>query len=471
MGEPAKITNKRYRLKYHVSTPGGWMNDPNGFSYFKGYYHLFYQYHPYSAQKGPMHWGHCRSQDLVHWEQLPIALTPDDKYNACFSGSAIEKDGRLYLIYTGHQYYDLNDHTQFSETQNIAYSDDGIHFKKYAHNPVIAVPPKDNTQHFRDPKVWRHGKYYYMVLGSQAVTGVGRVLIYRSQNLFDWEYLGPIAQATAAVQEGSMWECPDLFTLNDHDILLCSPQGIEPAGQRFLNRYQTGYFVGQMDYQHNRFNRNSATLTELDHGHDFYAAQTMLAPDGRRILIGWMDMWHAHFPEQADGWSGALTLPRELSFKANHLYMNPVAELMSLRTEKIADKVGPIASFEVMMPTPQHCELLFEAEAANWSGEEVSFTLECRHQDLVSLTWNKKTGQVTVARTDKPADDAYRYGKLKENSKLKMHIFIDTSSIEFFLNDGELVFSERYYTEKLPHIFFSANKNIEAKIEGYTLVQ
>lgn len=469
MAEAVKVTNERYRLKYHVSTPGGWMNDPNGFSFFKGYYHLFYQYYPYSAQKGPMHWGHYRSRDLVHWEELPIALAPDDEQNVCFSGSAIEKDGRLYLIYTGHQYHDLNDHTQFTETQNIAYSDDGIHFKKDAHNPIIAAAPADNTQHFRDPKVWRQGKYYYMILGSQAANGLGRALTYRSENLFDWEYLGPIANAQTSAQEGFMWECPDLFTLGDHDILLCSPQGIEPDGLRFLNEFQTGYFSGKMDYQQNKFTHGA--FTELDHGHDFYAAQTMLAPDHRRILIGWMDMWNANFPEQADGWSGALTVPRELSYASGHLYMKPIAELMSLRTEKIMAEEGVVTSLEVTTPDPQHCELLFEANTLSWPGNEISFTLESKQQDLVSLTWNKKTGQVTVIRADKPDGDDKRYGNLQASASLKLHIFIDTSSIEFFLNDGELVFSERYYTENQPQIFFSADKGIKAKVEGYTLAQ
>lgn len=191
MQTPAKITNKRYRLNYHITTPSGWMNDPNGFSYYQGYYHIFYQYYPYSSKRGPMHWGHYRSQDLVHWEELPIALTPDspEDKDGCYSGSAIEKDGRLYLIYTGNHYYDVNDHSRFYQTQNVAFSDDGIHFTKYSGNPVIALPPTDNSQHFRDPKVWQDGNEYYIVVGGQDKKGLGRAITYKSTDLLHWDYL------------------------------------------------------------------------------------------------------------------------------------------------------------------------------------------------------------------------------------------------------------------------------------------
>lgn len=139
------VTNQRYRLNYHLMAKSGWINDPNGLSYFKGYYHIFYQYYPYDSEWGPMHWGHARSKDLVHWETLPVALTPGESEDGCFSGSAIEYDGKLWLIYTGHHYTDPTDQEQFYEDQNLAYSTDGIHFTKYEGNPVLIILSKHQT--------------------------------------------------------------------------------------------------------------------------------------------------------------------------------------------------------------------------------------------------------------------------------------------------------------------------------------
>lgn len=471
MRVPAKITNERYRLNYHVSTPSGWMNDPNGFSYYQGYYHIFYQYYPYSSERGPMHWGHYRSQDLIHWEELPIALTPDspEDDNGCYSGSAIEKDGRLYLIYTGNHYYDVNDHSRFCQTQNVAYSDDGIHFTKYSGNPVIAVPPADNSQHFRDPKVWQHGDSYYIIVGSQDKAGLGRAITYKSTDLLHWEYLGPIAVSQERDNEGYTWECPDLFSLNGQDVLLCSPQGIAAKGKKYLNLYQTGYFIGKMDYHQNHFEHGA--FQELDHGHDFYAAQTMLTPDNRRIVFGWLDMWHADFPEQADGWCGALTLPRELTLKNNQLYMKPVKELKQLRQEKVIDEKLMTSVKQINVSDSQHLELLLTAETENWSGNEINFVLKNKQENLVTLTWNKGNNEVVLTRADKPAADSRRYGRLRPKPNLKIQVFIDTSSIEFFINDGELVFSERYYTSETPQILVNADQSVKVNIIGYTLAK
>lgn len=164
------VKNERYRQKYHIMPPQGWMNDPNGLCFFKGYYHVFFQYHPASAEWGPMHWGHVRSLDLVHWENCPIALTPGDSEDkdGCFSGSAVVKDDKLYLIYTGHNYLTGTKKQEVWENQNIAISEDGLRFQKYVKNPVITTPPSDNSTDFRDPKVWFEDGLWYMVLGSQS---------------------------------------------------------------------------------------------------------------------------------------------------------------------------------------------------------------------------------------------------------------------------------------------------------------
>lgn len=445
MKQMIKLNNDRYRLGYHVSAPAGWINDPNGFCYYKGYYHIFYQYHPYSADWGPMHWGHSRSKDLVHWESLPIALAPDTKADedGCFSGSAIVKDDVLYLIYTGHHYYDDGDPDHFWQNQNLAYSTDGINFTKYENNPIIASAPEDNTHHFRDPKVWEKDGKYYMILGSQGKDGVGRAIIYRSDDLKDWQYLGEIAKANGLTTEGFMWECPDFFELADKDILLLSPQGIEAQGQKYLNLFQTGYFVGNFDYSTNTFKHGG--FTELDHGHDFYATQTTLAPDGRRLVFGWMDMWESKFPEKADGWAGALTLLRELELKDDQLYMRPVKEAVQLRTAEISAWNKQVTEKTLL------CENEHQAEIDLTLTTDQAFELAFTDQDKqVKLTFDQATHTFTLLNGDA------RYASIKPNSELKLQIFIDTSSLEIFINDGEAVFTERFYFDNAPQVWLTA---------------
>lgn len=452
-----EITNERYRLGYHVMAKSGWINDPNGFVYFKGYYHIFYQHYPYAAEWGPMHWGHARSKDLIHWETLPIALTPGSKEDkdGCFSGTAIVKDDILYLVYTGHHYYEGDDNPDhFWQNQNLAYSLDGVNFTKYKNNPIIGKPPEDNTHHFRDPKVWEHNSKYYQLLGSQANDGLGRAILYVSENLIEWEYLGEIDHAQNKEKEGFMWECPDLFHLNGEDILLCSPQGISPQQTQFLNLHNTGYFLGDLDYKKAKFNRTS-NFIELDKGHDFYAAQTLLAPDGRRILIGWMAMWENEMPEQKDGWSGALTLPRELVLKGDQMYMKPIKELNSLRKDKSENKNFQLDEVYSLSNVTEHSEIKLDLSLENNGSYFNIYFKDKQNTSFLTLKYSNNNFILTGIDT---SDQRYATSNLTE--KVEMRIFIDKSSIEIFINEGEVVFTERYYTEGDPIVQIEGSSDI-----------
>lgn len=459
---PIALTNSRYRLGYHVAAPTGWINDPNGFCHFKGYYHIFYQHHPYSAEWGPMHWGHARSKDLVHWESLPIGLepgSPEDK-DGCFSGSAIVKDDIMYLFYTGHHYYNDGDPDYFWQNQNMAYSEDGIHFTKYENNPIIDKEPEDNTHHFRDPKVWEHEGTYYMILGSQENDGLGRAILYASQDLKAWDYLGSVSKATDLKGEGFMWECPDFFHLDGKDILLLSPQGIDPQEEKYLNLYQTGYFVGEIDYQTAKFTRGE--FHELDKGHDFYATQTTLAPDGRRIVFGWMAMWESHMPEKEDGWAGALTLPRELRLKDGKLVMTPVKELEALRVDEGKTETLTVSDATLIAKDASHAEILFSLPTTDAT---LTFK-DAQEQDILSLVYTAETNKFVLRRND---TDEARYGTIQANDTLKYHLFIDTSSVEIFINDGETVFTERYYSESKPAVYLTTANETSVESTVYQL--
>ncbi|BDR58533.1 glycoside hydrolase family 32 protein [Xylocopilactobacillus apicola] len=452
-----ELSDLRYRLGYHLMAPSGWINDPNGFCYFKGYYHIFYQYHPYSSEWGPMHWGHARSRDLLHWETLPIALTPGDSEDkdGCFSGSAIVKDDVLYLIYTGNNYYDDGDPEHYWQNQNLAFSQDGIHFTKYEKNPIIATPPKDNTKNFRDPKVWERDGLYYLAVGSQNNDQLGRLLVYRSDDLKTWEYLGAVAKAISADEEGYMWECPDLFRLNGQDFLLTSPQGIVSQAEKYLNIHQSGYFVGEFDYENNIFRHGQ--FNELDQGHDFYAPQTMLTPDGRRIAIGWLNMWRSDMPEQKDGWAGALTLPRELVERVGQIYQQPIAEMKSLRQKTLREgNISVHNSIELVSGYSQ-LEINLKMDLQEFQGTTFTINFEDSNSDSkVELKYQREQNKFILKRSDR--SDA-RYAKLKMNDQLEIQIFVDKSSLEIFLNQGESVFTDRYYFNGTPKICLTSEKN------------
>lgn len=301
------------RLQFHVEPSKGWINDPNGLVYFKGQYHAFYQHYPYEPRWGQMHWGHAVSDDLLHWEELPVALWPDESYEnsgGCFSGSAIVKDDVLYLFYTSVSH-------ELGQTQSLAVSRDGRTFEKYAGNPIIPVSPLGSNNDFRDPKVTQIGGRYYMVCGA-GQDGIGKVLLFVSDDLLHWEYENTILEGE---QYGPAAECPDLFPLGDHYVLMISVMKPQP--------YSTVMLLGDFD---------GHTFTpiadrSIEAGPDFYAPQTFLDPHGRRILMGWL--WHGERVRPADcPYLGALSIPRELTLSPDGAIKSfPVSEAAPLLTD------------------------------------------------------------------------------------------------------------------------------------------
>jgi sucrose-6-phosphate hydrolase SacC (GH32 family) len=292
------------RLKHHFEPKKGWMNDPNGLCYYKGEYHAFFQHNPFAPHWDRMHWGHASGRGLLELAERQIALYPDMPYEndgGCFSGSAIEADGRLWLFYTSVS-------KELGQTQSVAYSSDGYSFEKYGHNPVIRENP-DGGADFRDPKVGRCGGFYYMVCGS-GKDGVGKVLLFRSHDLLNWEYGGVLFEDASC---GPVLECPDLFPLDGRWVLMFSMIGRE--------RRSTQFVVGDFDGE--RFTERSRCTPE--EGPHFYAPQTFEAPDGRRILFGWLYSWSKKLDEGAD-YAGALTIPRELYIKGDTVRMRPARE-------------------------------------------------------------------------------------------------------------------------------------------------
>jgi len=296
------------RLQHHFEPRFGWMNDPNGLAYFEGQYHAFFQHNPYGPIWGPMHWGRAVSEDLLHWEEQPLALMPDQWYEnrgGCWSGSAVEHDGRLYLFYTG-----VSD--ELGQSQCMAWSGDGRHFQKYRHNPVIRQCP-GNSDDFRDPKVTKIGDTYYMVTGSGS-GGVGRVLLYRSKNLLEWDYAGVLLEGE---QYGKVIECPDFFPLGDGFVLMFSQ----------MNRPLRSTMLIYGDFDGETFTPKAENTPVI--GPHYYAPQSFRDPKGRRIVIGWLYAWNKPLDEGAD-YAGALSIPMELQWSNEQFTLFPVEEARHL---------------------------------------------------------------------------------------------------------------------------------------------
>lgn len=295
------------RFLYHFEPRKGWMNDPNGLVFFQGKYHAFFQHNPHGPQWDRMHWGHAVSEDLIHWQELPIALYPDEEYEddgGCFSGSAIEKDGRLYLFYTSVSH-------GMGQTQSVAWSEDGIHFTKYASNPVIRENPLGYPD-FRDPKVSLIGDRYHMVVGTGNKSS-GKVLLFTSSDLLNWQYEGILFEGS---EYAHCIECPDLFPLGDKYVLMFSKIGQTQRASHFV----TGDLIdGKLV---------NGRLSRPEWGVDFYAPQTF-SDGARRIMIGWLYHWGKQAPEGCP-FAGALSIPRELSLAEGQILNYPVKEAQHL---------------------------------------------------------------------------------------------------------------------------------------------
>lgn len=309
--------------RLHLKAPDNWVNDPNGFIYYKGYYHLFYQYFPYGPRWGTMHWGHAVSRDLVTWEHRDLALYPTmrEDRNGCFSGSAVEKDGKLYLIYTGVRYEVVNPedpHTclddQFESAQLMISSEDGFHFDNENGKKVIIPPITDpaigDRTHTRDPKVWKSGDHWYLVLGSTVGEKYGEVLFYRSDDLHTWTY---VDKAFKGPEYGWMWECPDYFETKGGKVLILSAMGFLKNGEKEKN--QSICFHVEFDQSSCRIEIPD-TYQFLDYGLDLYAPQTTMDREGRRVLSAWVRM-----PKVTDeGWIGMFCTPRVVEVRDGHIF-------------------------------------------------------------------------------------------------------------------------------------------------------
>lgn len=437
------------RPAFHLSPRIGWMNDPNGFSFYGGKYHLFYQYYPYSSHWGPMHWGHAVSDDMIRWTYLPAALAPDEPYDrdGCFSGSAVTmRDGKQLLMYTG-AVSEKEFGGAFVQTQNLAVGD-GLEYVKYKGNPVITaadLPKGGSPYDFRDPKMWREEDGSYgVVIACRNEGGYTQVVLFRSEDGLRWDFDTVLAENHDRI--GRMWECPDFFRLDGKYVLLVSAMDMLPSGMEYHSGNNCVYFVGEYD-------RETGIFTEecdhaADYGIDFYAAQTTLTPDGRRVMIGWMQnpdttslrtLTHPVF--------GQMSIPRELSVRDGVLYQTPVRELSAYRTDPVVREnvrlddadlsihgiSGRLVDLEVEIRAQDPVEGYREFRCRFACGERFYTEFCFRPKDSVISIDRKFSGQRRAIIRHREA------GIRHENGRLCFRMILDRYSAEVFVNGGEKV--------------------------------
>jgi len=439
VAEAANQVDHTYRPDFHFVPPAFWINDPNGLVYYQGYYHIFYQHHPYSPEWGPMYWGHARTKDFVNWEHLPIALAPSEDYDrdGCFSGSAIVADGKLHLFYTGHK---VVGEDQVEQVQCRAVSEDGITFVKDPANPLIPSYPEAGSQDFRDPKVWRHADNWYMVLGT-GKDGIGKALLYKSADLTKWNYVGVLAESDGT--QGYIWECPDFFPLGDKYVLLYSPIGL---GRRHV-RYQ----IGEMDYNIGKF--TAEYEDELDFGPDFYAVQSFSGTK-RRIVLAWMDSWKRSKPSQKHNWAGALTLPRELILQEGRIKSVPLKELKALRQDGIHCHGLLLESgdeFCAPIVAENGFEIYLQVDLANTTANNWRISIQDEQQVEMVLIGYDRTKRELVLDTDQSGlgdKGVFKTTVPTEGSTFDLRVFLDRSSVEVFAEEGTRTLTARVYPTK-----------------------
>lgn len=438
-----RIKNAKWRQRFHIEPPDGWLNDPNGLSFYKGEYHVYFQYSPIAPDgHTPRGWGHYHGSDLMHMTYDRAVMMPDipEDSHGVYSGSAIENDGVLHIFYTGNvKMIGDYDYVKAGRGANVIHvtTTDG---SKMSEKQVLlrnSDYPDFCSCHVRDPKVWKEGDAWKMVLGARTLDDEGCVLVYESDDLITWKYTGKVYKEGY----GYMWECPDYFEIDGKGFLSTCPQGMPHYETKWQNLNESGYFPVQGKLEDSVL----GDFTEWYMGFDFYAPQTFLDPQGRRILIGWLGMDNKAYGNATTdlGWQHCLTIPRVVTIAPNgKLRQQPIAEFDELKSNARRQSSGQTAEY----PLP------FELDGE--PADSFSITLDGK----LELDFDKEKKLFTMKFTD----EKYGCGRTVRNAEIdnvrNIRVIADMSSIEVYINDGETVMSTRIYPD---------NDSVKLKVNGF----
>lgn len=427
-----------WRTNFHIETPYGLLNDPNGFSYFNGKWTLFYQYFPFGAAHGLKSWVHTESSDLVHFEPTGTVLYPDtplDSHGA-YSGSAMQFEDKLFLFYTGN----VRDKNWIRHPYQIgALMDKNGTIQKL--NQILIDQPSDTTDHFRDPQIFNVNGNYYAIVGGQNLDKKGIIKLYKAVNndYLNWEYVDDLTFDNDLT--AYMMECPNLVFIDERPVLLYCPQGLDKAVLDYGNIYPNMYKIGQGFDAETANMINPGPLELLDYGFECYATQAFNSPCGRVLAVSWLALPDVEYPTDRYDYQGCLSLVKELTIKDGKLYQYPVEAISSLRTDSQAfaekTKTNNVYELELMVEKDCHLELVLFADT---NGQGLKLTIDPRNERIV------------LDRKDCGEAFALDFGTRRhcqiDHHATSANIFIDKSVFEIFINKGEKVFSGRVFPRK-----------------------
>ncbi len=431
------------RPTYHLS-PDQWINDPIPF-YWEGVYHLFFQHNPKGAWWGNICWGHATSSDLIHWNQHDIALSPtpySGDQQGCWTGCLFHHDGDFHIFYTGVTEREYPNRSQFNpidswfQTLCRASSPDLFIWSSLASDPLTITPPAHSGDCFRDPHVWKEGHRWHLIIGGEQKQGTGGAIFrYTSEDWKTWDSQGTFYHQPSA--KGDWIECPDFFKLGTQHILLVSsqPKGLPLTGFDKRCTWIRGEY----------HNSNFLPIQQgaLDTGY-FYAAKSTQGPDGRRLLWGWIPERISETDQRKRGWSGNLSLPREIrTLPDGQMRIVPIPEIQALRH----------ATLEIHLPrvdsASQTSRFLFPHQVF-WNSEHwealINFNPENCH--TCGLQFEYGSQSLVLKYHHNRSTFQGQQVSLDEDGQLRLHIFRDGSILEIFANE-QVCHTHRLYEESL----------------------
>ena len=427
------------RERYHFTPYQNWLNDPNGLCYFKGYYHLYYQYNPHEPRWGNPYWGHAASRDLIHWAHLPVCLEPQpglcadaERKGGAFSGSAVVEDGKLVLFFTRHA-GPLEDGEETQEYQVRTESADGLHFGP---EQTVVCRPAGYSFHFRDPKVNRAADGWHMFLGSCGGEGPA-ILHYLSQDGRRWHKQPDFLCDTAHCGTTTI-ECPDVFPLDGQWVALAALMDYTDLQGR---RQPTQYYLGHLS----QGQLAVAASGLFDFGTNFYAVQTF-AHAGRRLAIGWIADTYGEHRSGLTSAMGSMSLPRELRVKNGLLLARPAREVYGLLGDSVFAGTQQAVPLLHLPGNAYYVRACFAAET--------DFDLLLGRDGGSEIRLLRRAGQTALrlfgAKTEHITFSA------PVAAVFSLEIFVDRRTVEVFLNEGEASGTKLFYSASPDGVFSAA---------------